>query len=771
MAKKDITRRQHGETFTRVTAETHDFQLQPFQGLVLEVEDTHFHHDSAVLLPNFPAEPGEVFGGPSLGLSVIAECLLQQNAHPDATVLITGHADTSGPDQYNIGISIKRAKAVQHAIMGEREPWISIAEGQHKTEDYQLILTWVAMVYGWDCNPQGVDNVNGDNTKKAVKNFQERYNQEFDANIATDGKAGHDTWGAFFDVYMDMVQNLCETDEAGIKDLRAKMNFIGPKIVGCGENWPVEEPQRPNYRSQINRRVEILFFKSGQEPLLDCHPGGNVCKPVFCEIYNLKMYRFDYLPVKPSLPRPTQVFLKLQYLDPEGNEKLFPKDFPVTILYPDNTTQDEKVGDDGILRFGAQRKTSFTLKFESSETLWVAVSADDAASKLARKTDLAKLHKDKFRFFSTPKTWTLVESKWAVAANAFYKDDPEYKFYIPGRYGRTIGNGLTPVDMKLDPHWSFLRFEFFDRNYGHSDHNNKRVNIPATLISGWRNSPASGDPDATSHWTLNDADTEKAVHAIPWIIQKKPDNSDDPRPDKNIQFGLKTDWLHVSETAYVIAKSATERVVETRPNDHDDIKPAAKRLEFYDLPKEWISKKYYCRFTDNTGKFFDQAATFEDKIKASLKAPAQFLAFSLDDIVLTTAACAPVTLHAQDRVAVYFHRFEKTGDFPTTDAGLYNPDTGPNQSYYSLPQLNGTNYIFDYPNWTRLVIAQGNMFDVFSERVTSGDLIGARAGVMWVDAVAASPGAPDTTVADPPDQTINASRTDKKYFSIHPCFT
>jgi len=157
VSNKSLTRRQHTEIFDGLTTEIHEFRLQPFKGIILEVEDEHFHHDSAVMLPNYPATAREAVGGPSLGLAVIAACLKHQESHPDQQVLMTGHADTSGPDQYNLAISLKRAKSVKHAVMGERDQWVAISVAQHKTEDYQLILKWVADLYGWNCDPQGID--------------------------------------------------------------------------------------------------------------------------------------------------------------------------------------------------------------------------------------------------------------------------------------------------------------------------------------------------------------------------------------------------------------------------------------------------------------------------------------------------------------------------------------------------------------------------------------------------------------------------------------
>lgn len=769
MGKTDLTRRKHDETFERLTTEAHEFRLQPFRGVVLEVEDVHFHHDSAVLLPNYPADVREAAGGPSLGLSVLAECLKHQGANPNMKVLVVGHADTSGPDQYNIGISIKRADAVLHAIMGERDDWVKICEGQHKTEDYQFILTWVANVYGWDCDPEGVDNVNGPKTQAAVKKFQKLYNAEWEANIPVDGAVGRQTWGAFFDVYMDMVQNLCETDEAGLAALRAKMNFIGPKVVGCGENWPIEEPQRPSFRSRINRRVEILFFNPGQEPNLDCHPSEKKCTPLLCEIYNLKMYKFNPLLVKPSPPKPLHVFLKLTYFGPDDKKEfVFPPDFPVTVVWKDASKHVEKVAKDGLLQFGVPRNQGpFTLTFETADT-YIATAADGSSDKTAKPPDLKGLHKDNFRFFKVPDNWTLKQSDWTPDAAPHYDKD-NFVFNLPaGRFGKTLGTTAAPEKLKLDPHWTYLRFEFFDRYFGHSDHNHKRLNIPATLIDGWRTAPPAATPDTRSHWTVRDTDNEKCAHALPWIIQFKEDRTAEPKPDKDVSFGFETE-----PSTFVISESATARKIDV-VSDKNQLKPSADRLKLYDLPKKWKSQKYYTRFSDGKGEFFDKAATFDDKIKASNTVDTP-LSFSLDDIVLTDQTKQQVKMTANDKVAIFYHKFVKAAEAGTTsDVGVWTPDTAHTAAYQTDLDMTGKYYIQDYPNWVRLVIAQQNLWDNFAERTEEGgsnEVIGARAAVRWVDSPATGPAA--GSAAEPPRNPANmasGATTNKDYFTIQPFY-
>lgn len=760
----DITRRDHIGTFLRATTQTHQFQLKPFQGIVLEVEDEHFHHDSAVLLPNYPPDNRPV-DGPSLGLAVLAECLKHQSANPKQSLLLAGHADTSGADQYNLDISLQRSNAVLYALTGDREPWISICLKKHKTEDYQLILKWIADVYGWDCDP-GTQS-----TTSAVKKFQKIYNQGFEKSIAVDGDVGHDTWGAIFDVYMDMVQNLCETDEDGLAQLRDKLNFIGPKAVGCGENWPIDEPSRQNYRSKINRRVEIIFFDPGQEPKLDCHPGKG-CTPILCELYNSKMYKFTFLPVPPSSPKDLQVFLKLTYIGPEDTvtEHIFPTDFPVTVVWKDLTPHAAKVTKDGLLRFSIPRSQGpFTLKFDTAD---VFVSAGPAATagqeKLGATGDIPTLHQQKHCFFKVPKAWTLKQSDWTPAVAPHY-DQANFVFNLPAglRLGVTLGTTKAPEGLKLDPHWSYVRFEFFDRYFGHTDHSHKRVNTPATMIDGWRISPATGDPDTRSHWTIRDDQVEKAVHSVPWIIQFQEDRTADTKPDKLIQLGFQN-----AAPAFVISDTATSRKVDAI-TDLTKLKPSADRLKIYDLPDLWKSQNYFTRFSDGTGEFFDKAATFEGKIQASTTADTP-LAFSLDDMILVDGAFNVITLAATENPVVFFHQFKDPGPGvspkPVSPTGVYNPGADLTKPYfpYSDIVMPVLSYINDYPNWTRLVAAQGNAFDVFDKRTPdgAGRVVGARAAVRWVDASVAAVGQQaNGSVAPRPGRTAGTD-----FFTIQPFF-
>lgn len=299
MADLSITRRDHGKTYKLPTTVSHVIVLTPLKGYLLEVEGEHFHVDSAVLLPECKIKPDrDRITGPV----ILAACLQYVKDHPTRKVLIAGHTDASGTAAHNLTLSHKRAKSILHALMGERDGWAALVDSQHNVEDYQLILKWVTREYLWPCDPGDVDNVLGPDTKRAVRRFQERYNHDFDGKLTVDGIVGTQTWGAIFNVYMYMLASLLDTDAAGLADLRSKVQFLGPKTVGCGQEFPILEEDGSKYRSDEDRRAEILFFDPGQEPKLDCHPGAGACQPLLCETYNPKMYKLEHIPVPPLRP-------------------------------------------------------------------------------------------------------------------------------------------------------------------------------------------------------------------------------------------------------------------------------------------------------------------------------------------------------------------------------------------------------------------------------------------------------------------------------------
>jgi len=436
---------------------------------------------------------------------------------------------------------------------------------------------------------------------------------------------------------------------------------------------------------------------------------------------------------------PLWVNLQLQFKNPAGDKVLnFPAKLPVKVLFDDNSHLDVETANQGKLKFEVDRKYKhFTLQFDDGNTYWISNGDTKTLdTSLQADADLAQLHKDNAKFFMLPRKWSLVESLWDVQGEPSWEaKKAEFETEVKGDWVLRIGTPANPVAMILDPKWHFARWEYFDRYYGHTDHNHERVNMPPSIVDGYRDSSAKlpDPPDTRSHWTINDDNRAKSVHCIPWVIQKKADGTAEPKPDKLLLLKFATD-------AQTFAYSSSETVRKTQAvADAKDLAASAKRLKYYDLPREWWSKKYYTRFSDGTGDFFeDVAAKQEAKIQAS-NAAATPLIFSLDDIVLTDAAGAEVALTKDDSIAVFYHRFKPAANAGKTSAiGVHKPDTGNEQSFYSdyKGKTNQFNYITDYPDWVRLVVVNGGLFDTFDQRTTGNggnQVFGARAAARWFD--------------------------------------
>lgn len=284
--------------------------------LILEMEDQSFHHDSAVPLPlirtaqqpHAPVEPLDSGGMEDVrphhpwvyeafhareislpfsdwyfehrrGLVVLAVAyyFLQHNAA--YRLLLAGHTDTTGSESHNFSLSDRRAESVDCLLRGNRDRWTEIAVKDHCVMDYQLILTYFSRTFGWPCDPGGVDGDHGDLTDQAVRQFQETYNKLFGQSIAVDGEVGWQTWGAVFDVYLSDLASLLDVEVYELGRFRQHLCSVDGENcwIGCGERIPIAEPERDNYRSKENRRVELLFFHESNLPDLGAHlPGGSI---------------------------------------------------------------------------------------------------------------------------------------------------------------------------------------------------------------------------------------------------------------------------------------------------------------------------------------------------------------------------------------------------------------------------------------------------------------------------------------------------------------
>jgi hypothetical protein len=167
----------------------HTIRIIRFHCDLLEMEDLHFHLDSAVMLPERdPADAADPQSGAALtGLSVVRACYAHAKANPAKKIVCAGHTDRSGPADYNKKLSDLRARNVRAVVMGDADEWASVSVQKHVVRDYQAILKWIANVRYWpDCDPGPIDGDHGSGTSRALRAFKKKFNDAYGGSLADD---------------------------------------------------------------------------------------------------------------------------------------------------------------------------------------------------------------------------------------------------------------------------------------------------------------------------------------------------------------------------------------------------------------------------------------------------------------------------------------------------------------------------------------------------------------------------------------------------------
>jgi hypothetical protein len=140
MADIKLRVRDKTRSWTLATGQRHVFQIARLRVDLVEMEDLHFHLDSAVMMPDRdPTDAVDPRSGSALtGLSVLRGCYLHAKDNPDKKVLCAGHADRSGPPDYNLALSRLRARNVRAMLLGDADEWASVCNQKHVVQDYQL---------------------------------------------------------------------------------------------------------------------------------------------------------------------------------------------------------------------------------------------------------------------------------------------------------------------------------------------------------------------------------------------------------------------------------------------------------------------------------------------------------------------------------------------------------------------------------------------------------------------------------------------------------
>lgn len=188
-------------------------------------------------------------------------------ANPDDKIVVVGHTDLTGTDDYNQMLSERRARAVFALLTfgtpalrnAAIEDWDQLRRGPRTslndlwgTREYQYMLQDLEFYSG------NIDEEHGPTTDAAVRAFQTVN------GLPATGVVNDATWRALVKAYLE-AGSLAISENRLLpnanKDKGCDGGFL--KWLGCGEKDPVKNTQEA---FRPNRRVEILFVKAEKLP-------------------------------------------------------------------------------------------------------------------------------------------------------------------------------------------------------------------------------------------------------------------------------------------------------------------------------------------------------------------------------------------------------------------------------------------------------------------------------------------------------------------------
>ncbi len=679
------------------------------------LDDTRFEFDSSFVKPGAARE---------------FKMLVDVRAdHPGATLSLFGHADPVGDEDYNKALSGRRARAVYAMLTRNSDTWEALYKKDFKCsgdiwgkESLATMLTTVGR------SPDEAGSLDSDGRKALYLQYMDRLcgprlklgpsdflGRGADADLRGDVQ-GCSEFNAVLRFSSSENAELSRPSNKGKRDtenapnrrvvgfLFAKELVVDPKRWPCPASTKGPEKCRPRFFvNHVKRRANTAERRTfaDNKNTFECRFYHRLAIQSPCETSMLT-----------SLQR-IRVRLRLQYLDPMGKPHPFPKGYRVSALSPDGSARNARVGDDGKVRFVIDRpKQSFSLEFNTSDSLYFASAGPDSsakpADKLVAEENLDDAIKQGYRVFKVPHQWSTRNSDWTKVDSPLYADG---SFSGIDALDAVIGTIEAPVNMLLDPHWQYLRWVYFDRILL------KQLPVPPIMVEGFEVADLSaGEPDTRSNWTTDGNKNQ----ALPWIRRDDPN-----RPDENVLLQLNTGM----DRTFIETQSGGTRKIVTVDDSGaaDTVKtsvvdtPSVQRMNYYDLPRLWKSRGYYTRF-GNSGDAFE-------KIGGNKTSDGQPFIFSLDDVVLTDENFAPIAWNpTNDRVAIFSNKLHKG-----VKDGLFRPD-GALPYLSQVPSLvKDRNYLADYPDWTRLICMRGSLYDVFDRRVadSGSGVVGARAAVCW----------------------------------------
>ncbi len=224
------------------------------------------------------------------------------NEHPGLQVLVSGHTDPTGDDQYNLDLSNERGHSVADFLTDNVDGWLAWYSSGYASkrwgvrEDQYMLSTLEDDAGPYYTGP--IDGQPGTGTHDAVTRFQTNH------GLVVDGVAGPETRRALVTEYMQ-------------QDGTTLPPGTPLDVHGCGEFHPAEPGDNPDLNAE-DRRVEIFLFEGPVDP-----PAQNPCPapgcreyPIWCDrVFEDVDFRTDPPPDDPVLTDP-----RFEAPAPEGTQ-------------------------------------------------------------------------------------------------------------------------------------------------------------------------------------------------------------------------------------------------------------------------------------------------------------------------------------------------------------------------------------------------------------------------------------------------------------------
>ncbi len=459
-----------------VTSRKNEIILKFVKVDILEMEDVLFHLNSSVMMPENPkgkdANDGNMPANDEsldvTGIKALAISFKQFEFDPNKKLIITGHTDTSGTAKSNFELSDERAKNVLYLLNGEKYKWANNCYNRQRVEDYQQIMKYFEPKLNCGCDPGKIDNVYGEKTSKATQNFLKKVRpdqaDEIYEKIKKDDKHRwpFEAWMSVYDLYDKEMADALEMTQSELNIYKTSfLSFVDDKkkYVGCGESFPIEQKDRNNYRSQKNRRVELLFFDRDEVPVINCPAEvDTVHKAEDCPLW--KKYYFVPLYIDPKDLKSVIYHFKFLYFDriknkqlpvPEGlSFKAFEdgdKELPVETIYKKDIFY-VKVQFGKKIKDPARQKLYFN--FETKDQwIYTPDKNSDPVIVTKSKADYDKLtFQEKQKYYDLPEKWSS-RNYWTRYDGDINKGDKYEEVFKTKKKLKPFGDALTKPDAPL----------------------------------------------------------------------------------------------------------------------------------------------------------------------------------------------------------------------------------------------------------------------------------------------------------------------------------